>query len=262
MSGEIRRKVCRHFASAEPVLVWTAGKVGSSSLFETLRRHHWPGGLYQIHFLGERLSEIRQHYAGSPPDHIWISEAVRYGLARWPGRKVRVISLVRDPVERLLSDRFQNPECYPPGSDPLVVRDQMIERIRRQPPTTTLEKWFSDDLEAVTGARILGADFDAGRGYQRYPAGRFDILILQVERLDEVGAECLREFLALSAPLELVRSNQRTDTPEAARYKQIKRSLSIPIRTVEAMAASSYMRTFYSPAQIRGFVNRWSGPSP
>jgi hypothetical protein len=76
----------RNFRAHPPILVYQMGKVGSTTVFESLKVAQLPFPTYQIHFLArESIAEVADLYLSrghSIPGHLRISKALRRKLDR------------------------------------------------------------------------------------------------------------------------------------------------------------------------------------
>jgi len=90
--------------------MYQMGKVGSTTVTEALRASIDPRRVLQVHFLSDRLSSmVRTHRRAGVrplPYHLYLGRATREILRRrsqWP---CLVVSMVRDPIARMVSDLF------------------------------------------------------------------------------------------------------------------------------------------------------------
>ena len=251
-----RVEVARCLSSAAPVVVFTAPKSGSTSVEAALRRAGVPA--IKAHFLGpsHERSGARWRERGLPaPLHHHVEERLGRHLASG-GRRLRVVSLVRDPVARAVSSAFQAPELW---SRPDAEPEAMVVGLARQVERRALEgdalRWLERNLEPALGLDLRAQGFDAEVGATRYAAPRGDLLLLKVEALDR-HAGTLSEFVG--RPLTIPRENVRAEGAHAALYAEVRERLRLPAATLDRLYASPWMRLLYTEAEIAGFRARWA----
>lgn len=94
-----------------PILVYQMGKVGSRTVYRTLESLGLPSPIYHVHVLspdGIRATWARYHKIGAEmPIHLIAGKEVRRRLDRHPEGEWQVVTLVRDPVARQISELFE-----------------------------------------------------------------------------------------------------------------------------------------------------------
>jgi hypothetical protein len=90
------------------------GKVGSMSVYKSLKDNVDTNHVLHLHSLSpehmdESLKIKKKHgiYVYEYP--IYFAKATRNMLNNYRGHPIKVISLIRDPIARMISDFFQNP---------------------------------------------------------------------------------------------------------------------------------------------------------
>lgn len=254
-----------------PILIYQMGKVGSTSVAESLRRLQLPNQVINIHFLSVDLGLHKRLHRKSGlfpfPYHLYMGTALRRQLLANPGFPVRIISLVRDPIAFKVSNLFQNPSFTK-----ALIRDEsgaidphkatrFIERGLVVPNAFSyMNDWFDREIKSVFGIDVLLNPFPAGLGYGSFSNGMARALVLQLESLNTVGAAAIATFLGLSSPVPIVRSNERLKSAESQIYNQVLNSLRIKSSVCEAIYSTPFPRHFYSPSALAGFAARWSSP--
>ncbi|ETR67840.1 MAG: Glycosyl transferase family 2 [Candidatus Magnetoglobus multicellularis str. Araruama] len=108
-----------------PIFIYQMGKVGSSTIKKSLNNTNLSNYIEQVHFLSwPAIQSIENDYIkqNKPvPSHIRIGKVLRQQIDQSLGRiRFKIISLVRDPVARDISDVFQNIERDIPHMNPTV----------------------------------------------------------------------------------------------------------------------------------------------
>jgi hypothetical protein len=276
----LRRADSRYEAS--PLLVHQMGKVASSSVTESLRIAEIGRPIYHTHSLRpemiEKYERKRRGYLGTDKEadlrHIWqyryLREWIERGLEN--GKKWKVVTLIRDPIARNISDFFENTEMLSAASE----REHILRSIEYDFEITIidsdlkglmdifLEKFPHDyparylDLEVkgVFGVDLYTGDFPTTKGYKVYRGSEADVLLIRLENLNECFAEAFQEFLNIEG-LTLVNQNVGNQKEYADIYQMFKNSICLSESFVDEMYSSKFVRHFYSEAEINQFKARW-----
>lgn len=230
---------------AVDAVVYTMGKVGSSTVSTSLKA----AGLncLDIHFLApdrivtaleahmnnDDLREIPRHFV----DSIHAYNAVR------KQERVKLITLVREPVARNISAVFQNLPKKLEGDEAAI-----LERLANY-PTRSPDFWFENDFIPTSGVDVfadeVAADLDREADHFRFERGNLDVLVLKLEADDARKSEILSDFLGARIALE--RANEAARKWYYNAYKSIVADPgAIRARFVEDCAALKYFKVFYS----------------
>jgi hypothetical protein len=271
-----------HLQGKELVFVHTMGKVASSSITQSLRAS--PVGnrllIYHTHSLSPTGMDLVRRWferaAGGPeklPDevkiflqkHRVVSEQLAHHYRL--GRRVKVISLVRDAVATNLSGYFYTNHCWPPFLREAAQQRQprVMPQLRRHflaaYPHDLPAFWFDVEMRDVFGVDVYEEPFPQGQGWQIYRSARADLLLLKLDRLNEVADVAFSAFMDLPH-FALVRVNEAEEQWYAPLYQEFTRWVSLPEAYLVRMYESRYTRHFYSPAEIDHFRQRWTKALP
>lgn len=243
------------------VLTHTYGKVGSTAIHQALGK--LPGcHSFQTHFISAQgvADALRTHREERDPIHMLQGDALRREIAAQPERPIRVITLVRDPVARAVSDIFENPEMLGAEMD---LREMPLEKLialaeeQVRGSMIYTEQWFDHELHALLGFDLFSRTFDRSGGFEIFKEGRFELLAGKLERLSTHGASHLGRFLGLGSDFPIPRTRARSATGEAALYDQVKRGLKLPAELLDEVYSSRVCRYFYTPEELEDFRKRW-----
>jgi Putative capsular polysaccharide synthesis protein len=276
----------RH-AGKEIVLIYQMGKVGSHSILEALARAAPQRlALYHVHFLmPDQIEywwgEAERAFGGARrvPASIYrsvanaqlLSAQVRHAVARRaPARRIKIISLTREPVAWSVSAFFTMRAWWPPrlaarcdSRSPLrpdadlvaAVRDAFFHAFRFHDLPST---WFDTDLNALLNVDVFANRFPHDPGYEVFRAPAADVLLMRTEDLARSARSALREFLNVDIGA-LPRVNDTGDHSYAALYSALRESLDAPPAYLDRMYESTYARHFYTDAERLRFRARWAG---
>ncbi len=246
------------------VITHTYGKVGSTAIHKAISQ--LPGyASFQTHFISEEgvADALQLHQEDHDPIHMLQGEALRQGMESHPDRPIRVITLVRDPVARAVSDLFENPALLNADGDVRQLPPDAVVAIAAGQVLGSLaytEQWFDRELGGLLGFDFFGRGFDRKSGFEIIRGGRFELLAGKLERLSDNGAGYLGRFLGLGRDFPVPNTRARSATGEAALYDQVKRSLKLPAAVLDEVYSSRVCRHFYTPEELAGFRKRWLQP--
>jgi len=193
-------------SKSDAVLVYQMGKVGSSSLGESIRDSANMHTLY-----------------GNPPCRIlldlerrgwWFFLGGVYDFVRRVSirmrKDVKIITLVRSPVERNVSMFFQDfPYWYVDYrsknrgvsrfSDETMVED-MYESVF---PHDYVNSWFDKEIKRLTGIDVYAHPYDRSKGYHVYERGRFKLLLLEMTKVED-NWSVVQNFVGQNVELKTV----------------------------------------------------------
>lgn len=240
-------------------LVYTMGKVGSSTIYRTLQQTlPFHKHIYHVHFLSDRwLDQILPSRDETFHPNIAHGRSVRSALMERTDLEWCIITLVRDPIARDVSDLLQNwPAWFGQRTVDEVSLDEVLAKYQAREHGYP-EEWFETELKPFLGFDWLAHPFDRERGYTNYQTERGTILCLKLERLDEVVEEAFQT--ACGMPLALKHSvNRSEDKPGKRLYQAVKQVYKPTQEKLDRVYSSAYMQHFYTPNEIQAFKQRWS----
>ena len=261
LNKELRRVTQAFMGTDKIVLTHTYGKVGSTAVHKTINKQ--PGyQSFQTHVISEKgVAESRHSNLEVPEEiHLLVGEALRHALERYPDRQVRIITLVRDPVARAVSDLFENPARFVAdgkiGGVPLeklvaIVATNALQSIEFP------ESWFNRELSAIVGFDFFSRDFDRMNGFELYQEGRIELLAGKLERLSDNGAGYLGRFLDIGGDFPVSKMRARSATAEGLLYEEVRKNLKLPAEALDKVYSGRVCKHFYSEVELDRFRKRW-----
>lgn len=275
----MKQRAARQIARGKPLLlVHTMGKVGSTSVAASLKSRGIKRAMtmYQPHFLSEEGIDFAEKLAISRAGS-W-ENLTRKGRAgylrnrllnqelrrlRESGGRVKVITMVRDPLATNLSGLFHNyrwwpaalkAQCDPPTADCLAaVESYFLDQYTHDVPDT----WFDMEVKSLYGVDVFAEPFDPERGYAIYRNDFADVLLIKLEKLNACAADAMRDFLGIE-DFRLEETNVAEDKEYAAIYQAFRKQIALPDSYLDRMYDSRVARRFYSPDEIAAFRRKWS----
>jgi Putative capsular polysaccharide synthesis protein len=251
-----------------PILVYQMAKVGSSTVARSLAARRLPNPIFHVHWLtGPELARAearaRERWArglatSQSCRFIWEGQYLRRRLAgRRPGERWYVVSLVRDPVARNISDFFR----VGPDGLGLDFRAEAIDVLG----AAFLERytghdeplvWFDEQLKTTFGLDVYERPFPQETGYAIYENELVRALVIRLEDLRSCAAPAFQEWVGLDG-FELVEANVTEPKATGALYRTFVESVELPPEYLSRMYGSRYARHFYSAQELARFRDQW-----
>jgi len=256
----------------ETVIVYQMGKVGSTTIYDSLQPLK-NLDVYHIHSLTkERIEVVEKNYKSSfrykhsIPAHILESQYLRKKLEKGlkGKKKWKVVTRVRDPIARNISSFFQILEEYVGHNYQAKIESMKVEDIIEELMELFLYKykgekplnWFDIELKAVFDIDIYSREFSKSKGYEIYEAEFADALLIKLENLNECAGDAFKNFLGVSN-FALINSNISSSKSYSDIYRQFLNSILLPESYINKMYTSKYMRHFYSQEEIEALKAKW-----
>lgn len=253
--------------SEDVIVVYTMGKVASSSISHSLSAHSLLN--FQVHRLEpQQVLELLQLLATHPdfshlqkrnisgtqnksfklPTHLTDSLQVMKAIKEQ--KPIKLISLIREPVARNISALFQN---LP--KDLMNDPDAIIERLR-QYPINIPDNWFAKDFIPVTGLDVLSMELDRSADHFRFRNNQFDVIILKTTVTDERKSELISDFLGQKIVIQ--RANEAKNKWYREIYQTIARNPStIRDDYIKDCFGQRYFRAFFSDEERQAVADKF-----
>ena len=264
-------------------LVCQMGKVASISMDKTLSRFRPTRSVYHTHFLSDSgiaylkksLAEMKANYekctsrfqksalvAGILHHNNMIR--VSQFLQSFDG-PIDVVTAFRDPVAREVSGVFQtagvsHPNLLDKETGEVVCSQGVINHMENycanyDEAHCFASSWFDRELKSYFGIDLFEHPFPHDIGYLIVDNGRVRVLVMMFEKIATAFPSGAKEFFDLPFAPNLLRENVRKNDDQ---YREVLKSLHFERADIEKIYESKYVRHFYSPEQIQGFVQNWT----
>lgn len=249
------------------VVIFQMGKVGSSSIYESLKRVEPDLPVYHAHVLTpsqldatEALTKVHWE-AHRNPMHLWHSLVLRDKLKKPVRQKWKVITLVRDPIARNISAFFQTKHLLSNADQQTLLSSTDAEELMElflanfyahEAPIN----WFDKELEPVFGVDVFDRPFPREAGYCIYEGDMADVLLIRLEDLARCQTAAFQDFLGLKN-FELKKTNVGKDKSYSQAYARMLNCIGLPETYVEQMYGSKFAQHFYGQEELTKFSRRW-----
>jgi hypothetical protein len=243
--GRLRRR-------GRPIVVYTGGKAGSTSLEIGIRASLRNRPVHKIHTLDPALLDELAIGRRPVPMHVRSSRALRRrpptAASPWD-----VIVLVREPLSQSVSAYFQNAEVRGHAIEPVdaAVADYLADRSR----VTKQLQWFDLELQSHLGIDIYELPFDHERSALRVDTPAVRLLLLRLEDQDR-WAPHVSTFLGAHVDIA-ERANVADDKAYADSYQRFREEAVLPEDLVDEVLGSRLARHFYTGEELAAARGRW-----
>ena len=237
-----------------PIIILTPGKVGSSSVYHTLKSK-LDNPVFHIHRLSEKgiKNSIEEHLQSdrkSKPLHLIVSNLLRKKLNTYHG-EIYVVSIIREPVSRSISAFFQNTEIYKnkiEKSGLEIDSEKALSLLSIQLKngiTTNIEKWFEEEIHNNFGIDVFNNDFNIKKGYEITNIGRVKHLLIKMEVLNEQFSVAMDSLLENGKSVKLDNTNIGDQKHYSESYNIVKNRVMLDSETINDVVSSKYFQKFY-----------------
>ncbi len=256
----------------DPIWVYNPGKVGSTSIQETLDFY----GIPQLHF------HTLQPYYSCVEESSWneYKTSIKNIIAQ--KEKIKIISLVRNPLERDISAIFQTiydpsrylyrdmDNDYANGIYNILVRDfacgedkesiltndvwRMNWEARRGKKSFVFN-WFDDEIQDVLGIDVFAYEFNKIEGYSIIKKDNIECLVLKVENYKN-AMPAIADFIGI-ADIQFVKANSAESKEYKYVYEQVKKEITINQQLLDFYYDNDQIKHFYTDAEIQKFRAKW-----
>lgn len=258
------------FKSNPPIIIYQMGKVGSTTIYRSLKNLGLKNRVYHIHFLSQRGVElaIKNHKKAGIRfvPHLSLSRGLSKKLIKDPTLRWKIVTLVREPIGFEVSNYFQNYQKSKLKNLDLTDEKNMetisayLERklSAYDPSKAYVENWFEKEIKTVTGVDVFNHPFDQDAGYSIIRGDNADILIMRLESLNQVFNPALKLFLGMDRDISMIRKNVGADKIYSSLYAKVKDKIKLSENVCERIYDSKFFSHFYGKKMKSQFLKKWS----
>ncbi len=239
------------------------GKVGSTSIAKAL---------------GDRAIQIHNFYSANAPFSrkpfytnslykkplYWLFyRSIRLGIRR--RSKLKIVTLVRDPIGRNISMYFQDlayflayylSEVIPNRDNREEDIDILVDCFRRTFDHRYPLDWFDKEFKRFTGVDVYEHAFDATKGWTRIDKDGMSVLIVQTEKLSDCW-HTVEEFCGCK--LERREDNRGERKWYGTLYSEFLGRYSLSAVELDEIYSSRYARFFFTEETRAELRRKWQG---
>ena len=231
-------------------------KVGSLSIYSSLKKQKLLHAVFHIHSLNskENMENLKLcKTKGILPDsRSPITIINKYIINK--NRKLKIISLVRDPMERNISAFFDAFKLYV-GISPENYKGSMqeLENIyHKKLPHDYAINWFEIQFFGATGINVYDFKFSFERGFNIIQSNHNEVLIIKTNIEDNLKETLLSEFCDCPN-FKLINTNQT----KTELYNKFKNYAKFSETYLNNQYQSRYAHHFFSKEERNAALKRW-----
>jgi hypothetical protein len=250
------------------------GRVGSKSIEDALSRLYLQTSteVFHLHYFTnfeelERrakidLADTSQFLA----DNILKRDMLQELMASATEKKVKIVSLVRDPIARNASTFFYALDEFIPGWESaytkgdLSLTDMIKIFVSKRAFVLTALNWFEEQMKPVFDIDVYQAPFPQEAGYQIYSSSKADLLLLRLENLRSCAREAFARFLRIPN-LELQTVNAGSERKTADLYNKFLAE-PLPPDYIDWTYSFKLPQHFYTEEELDNFKRKWMQGNP
>jgi len=232
-----------------PVYIYSPRKTATETVLTSLRLWY-PGKVVKEHQI-----------EGAPRKRAKLHPALNleFGDELWRNAPLRVIALVRNPIENNIANFFQRlyrgfvkGVAYDPRMSMDELRAAFLNNYEMRDHALN---WFEENIERCLGIDVYAEPFPR-RGYAVYERGDARLLTLKTELADADKARAVAAFLRLKR-FELVNANISARKVYGDLYRRFCAEVKLPGDYVDRLCDSRYFTHFYGAEEIETARQKW-----
>lgn len=247
------------FSNDTPVLVYTMAKVGSLSIYSSIKKQT-SIPCFHVHSLNIAEHEAAKKHCfdeGMLPDSRSPASLIQNQILK-PAKRCKIITVFREPVERNLSAFFDAFEYYvgvPPKNYKGTI-EELIDCFLKKMPHNYAIQWFEEKFERDTGINLYQESFDKNKGFQHYQQGNYEVLVMNSAIDNYLKADLVRDFIGESS-FKLKNVNVTEESNKGSLYKAFKDQIRFEKKYLDNLLLSKYSLHFLSSEEVDRAYKKW-----
>jgi hypothetical protein len=243
---EANTKLFNSHTNQTIVFIYTPPKVGSTTLVTSLRISA-SYNLTVIHIHDEVMLEVL-----TGVHSVTIIDIIKYNA--YIGKKVYVIDIYRSPIERKISEFFENLAHYHFNNTEENINNYHVSRIINRFnclfPYLSYEEYYQDKYELE-----LPETFDFEKKYLLQEKENVTYIKLRLKDSNEWD-KILQSIFGIDV---VIISDYKTENKSICNlYQQFKNEYKLPSNLLELINSCKYLNYYYSSQEKEEYLNSWS----
>ncbi len=263
---EIKRLAIKLYLSRTAILVYQMGKVGSTTVYHSLKNQLFLTPAFHVHCLGDRdLQEHEQAYLSkgeNPNDFTYLRHGkfLRKKLDEPSNIQWKIITLVRDPIARDISMFFQQiHRNFPNGLETEEIVNLLQKHFASFEESQERDRnWFKREIKHNFKINIYDFDFDKQKGYSIIKKENTAVLIIRLESLNDCFNLAIKELINGKKSWYLTPKNIGANKQYNAQYLEVVRQIKIPRDICQKIYSSQHIQHFYTKEMIKKMSDKWA----
>ena len=251
---------------SRPLIVYTMGKTGTKSIYNSLLTANLRRPLFYLHclsregtFFANRLSMTSAHSA--PVKNYWVSLYLNKIISGNSNISFDLISCVRDPIAVNISGFFQTIEHWIPNFNSMLrnksidIQD-MVKIFFDQYPHNFPLNWFDNEVRNIFDVDVYDSNYNHDTGYQSIQNNKAHMVIFRLDKLEKFCAVGLQKELNLHN-IKLSKHNISKNKSYGKIYNSFLDTIQIPEDYLNMMYKSKMAKHFYSSEELDTLKQNW-----
>ena len=236
------------------IIILTIGKVGSSSLYYSLKEQ-FSKRIFHIHYISSEginraWYEHKTSTRKSVPLHLIKSRILQKKLDNI-NEKIYFITIFREPVSRKISSFFQNLDQIQNLIDMKNLKfdsekiydvlndDYFINKVSEE------DNWIKNELIENLNFKVYDNNNLKKNGFLIEDKKFSKLLILKMENLNQYFGPALKDFFITNKKFKLKNYNKGESKFYSSEYSHFKEQLELKKSTLLKVYETKYYKTFY-----------------
>jgi hypothetical protein len=244
-----------NFKKKPPIIILTPGKVGSSSVYYTLKNNMKDNHVFHIHQLSDLgiNNSINTHLNSdrkSLPLHLIISNLLNKKLKDYNG-EVSFVTLIREPTSRAISDIFQNIDLYArefENSNLKINELKLLDKVSQNITESLkyMDNWINLELKTNLDINVYDEVFSTNIGFKIFNNNnRIKLLLIRMEDLNSSFENATIKYFNKTKGIKLEDYNIGEEKYYSGQYKSLKSKIKFGNAIIDKILSSKYVIHFY-----------------
>ncbi len=247
------------------------GKAGSTTVYRSIINGNLFNSVYKVNFLSDfGIKKTEELYLGlrkkRVPNHLKQSKILRKRIDKSTNVQWKVITLVRDPVGREISEFFYEINRFHPelvDKNGNIKEEKAVKCLRMKfrfynESRSYTCNWFKNEFERMFNLDVYSYPFDHDNGFTIIKNDSLKLLILKMEKLNSCFNFALNSFFESEMDIEIVNSNIQSEQENGKLYKNVVDNFTLNQNICKKIYSSRYAKHFYSKNEIDEMMYKWS----
>lgn len=223
----------------ECILVHSMQKTGNMTLEASLNKYS--NAVMSIHSLCDDNEEKRT-----------LSKIIKN-----QDKKIKILSGVRYPIERIISQKWQNYQMIWMYNDKCLstIIDERQNKSSGLKISTNVTQWFKDQIESLFGIDVFQYPFNINKGYTIINKDNISLFLYRLDYLSKLEKE-IGGFIGYD-DFELINYNKAEDKSYALAYQEYLKEVQIDSVFFEKLMSSKEMLHFFSESEREDYYKKW-----
>ncbi|MGB5982764.1 MAG: putative capsular polysaccharide synthesis family protein [Nonlabens sp.] len=250
-----------------PILIHQMGKVGSTTLVNSINQSSLENPAFHTHFItkpGIRVNwavETQNYSNNAIPKHLMMGIELEKLLIDHPDQEILIICSVRELIARQVSMIYQAPFLAEKNIrnqrrqiDPVLASSYLNKFIEQKNAFNYPHKWFKEELLDAFGIDVFAHEFDTDKGLSIIEKGKIKLMLIRMNKINEFLPNEISQFLGAEKPIQVVHKNVR----KASGYEETQKLIKLDPDLLDRIYRLPFMTHFYSEKERESFKNKWS----